>query len=84
MLASAPAGNPLALVLDLTGLQQLPKYKLEIVDAAGRPVFQSNGAPRNNQLQAALAKGLTAGAYFVRVYALTGELLREYALTVRG
>jgi hypothetical protein len=83
-LAAAPAGKPLTLVLDLTDLQQSSEYALEIVDAAGHPVFQSNGSPQNNRLQATLTRGLAAGAYFVRVYTPARELLREYALTVRG
>jgi len=81
--AAAPAGKPVTLMLDLTDLQQFPEYKLEVVDAAGHPVFQSGGAAQGNKLQATLTKGLAAGAYFVRVYAPTRELLREYALTVQ-
>jgi hypothetical protein len=81
---AAPAGRPLTVVLDLTGLQQFSEYKLEIVRAAGRPVFQANQAPQGNKLQATLSRGLEAGAYFVRVYTPTRELLREYALIVRG
>ena len=83
-LAAAPAGTPLILVLDLTDLQQFSEYTLEIVDGGGRPAFQSTGSPQNNRLQATLTRGLAAGAYFVRVYTPARELLREYALTVRG
>jgi hypothetical protein len=83
-LAAAPAGKPLILVLDLTDLPQFPEYALEIVDAGGHPTFQSRGSPQTNKLQAMLPCGLAAGAYFVRVNTLGGELLREYALTVRG
>jgi hypothetical protein len=82
-LAAAPAGKPLTLVLDLTDLQPFSAYRLEIVDAAGNPAFQSAEVPRNDKLQAPLARGLPAGAYFVRLYNPSGELLREYALTVR-
>jgi hypothetical protein len=82
-LAAAPAGKPLTLVLDLTDLQQFSEYTLEIVDAGGHPAFQSSGAAQSNKLQITLAKSLAAGAYFVRVYAPTRELLREYALTVQ-
>lgn len=81
---SAPAGRPLTVVLDLTGLPQFSEYKLEVVRAAGSPVLQASGAPQGNRLQATLPSGLAADAYFVRVYAPTGELLREYALLVRG
>jgi hypothetical protein len=35
-------------------------------------------------MQTTFAHGLAAGAYFVRVYSPARELLREYALAVRG
>lgn len=81
---AAPAGKPLTLAFDSTDLQQFPEYKLEVVDAAGHPVFQSNAASLNNKLQATLTRGLAAGNYFVRVYSPANELLREFALAVRG
>lgn len=81
---AALAGKPIILVLDLTDLEPFPKYKLEIVDSAGRPALQSEAVPHNNKLRAFLAKGLPAGAYFVRIYTLAQELLREYALSVHG
>jgi hypothetical protein len=83
-LAAAPAGKPLILALDLTELQQFSEYTLEIVDAGGHPAFQSKGSAQNGRLQVTLTAGLAAGAYFVRVNAPAGELLREYALIVRG
>ncbi|MGC9948893.1 MAG: hypothetical protein ABSF64_21200 [Bryobacteraceae bacterium] len=79
-LAAAPAGKPLTLLLDLTDLPQFSAYKLEIVDAGGHPAFQSAESPRNGRLQATLARGLPAGAYFVRLYNPAGQLLREYSL----
>ena len=81
---AAPAGRPLTLVLDLTGLPQCPEYKFEVVRASGSPVFQASAAPQGNRLHASLSGGLAADAYFVRVSTPTGELLREYALLVRG
>jgi hypothetical protein len=83
-LAAAPAGKPLTLVLDVTDLQQFSEYGLEVVDAAGHPLFQSAAARQDGKLQATLARGLAVGAYFVRVYTPARELLREYALPVRG
>jgi len=77
------SGRPLTLAFDLTDLPQLAHYKLEVVDAGGRPVFQATAAPDNSRVQAVVAKGLPGGAYFARIYAPSGELLREYALTVR-
>ena len=80
---AAPAGKPLTLEFDSTDLQQFPEYKLEVVDAAGVQVFQSNAASRNDKLHATLTRGLTPGDYFVRVYSPAKELLREFALAVR-
>ena len=81
---AAPAGKPLVLVLDLTQLPKVSSYKLEIVDGAGNPVVQSDEVPHGNQLQARLLNGLGSGAYFIRLYGPTRELLREYSLVVRG
>jgi len=80
----APADRPLNVMLDLTGLPQFPTYKLEIVRGAGRPVLEADRAAQGNKLQASLSRGLHAGNYFVRVYSPARELLREYALVVRG
>jgi hypothetical protein len=80
---TAPAGKPIVLVLDSTDLQPFPNYQVEVVDAAGRSAFHSAAAPDNNKLRASLAQGLSGGAYFVRVYSPTQELLREYALAVQ-
>ena len=79
--SSTPPARPITLMLDLTDLAPLPQYRLEVVDAAGHPVFGSSAAPRNNKLCATIAKGLPAGMYYVRVYGQ--ELLREYALEAR-
>jgi len=81
---AAPPRTPLTLLLDVTDLQQSLAYTLEIVDAGGRPAFQSVAGPsQNDKLQAPVARGLPPGAYFVRLSNPAGELLREYALTVR-
>jgi hypothetical protein len=83
-LAAAPAGRPISLVLDLTDLPQFSAYTVEIVDNVGHPAFHSSESPVNNKLQTSIARGLAAGAYFVRLYTPTRELLREYALIVRA
>jgi len=82
--APAAAGQPLILALDITGVPQLPEYGVKIVDEGGSLVFESKAAAQDNQARATLMRGLPAGRYFVRLHAPTGELLREYALTVRA
>jgi hypothetical protein len=79
--SSTPAARPITLLLDLTDLPPLPQYRLEVVDAAGRPVFGSSAAPRGNKVRATIAQGLPAGMYYVRVYGQ--ELMREYGLEAR-
>jgi anti-sigma factor RsiW len=73
----APAGRPLLLELDLTGLSNGQPFAGEVVDASGARVAQFPvGAP-------ARLEALPPGGYFVRIYKSSGELLREYALTVK-
>ena|ERR1017187_6241999 len=72
-----PAGRPLLLELDLTGLSDGHPFAGEVVDASGARVaeFPVSASVR---LQA-----LPPGSYFVRIYNSSAELLREYALTVK-
>jgi len=79
---AAPAGKPLELVLDLNGVAALPSYRVEIVDAGGRALFQPSAAPQGGKLQVTVGRGFPEGAYFVRVYGPDQSLLREYALRV--
>ncbi|MFY9728673.1 MAG: hypothetical protein WB579_01660 [Bryobacteraceae bacterium] len=72
----APAGRPLLLDLDLTGLSDGQPFTGEVVDASGSQVAEFPVGPP------ALLKALSPGSYFVRVNKSSGELLREYALTV--
>jgi predicted anti-sigma-YlaC factor YlaD len=73
--AQAPAGVPLALKLDLTGLPASASYRVEMVDRLGKPVWAGAfpGPP---------AKASPAGIYFVRLYSPSGDLLREYGLEI--
>jgi hypothetical protein len=80
--SSTPGGKPFLLVLDLTDLQPLAQYRVQIVDDAGHPVFQSSAAPDHNRLRTTVARGLRGGIYYVRLYAPGQELLREYGLKV--
>jgi hypothetical protein len=73
----APAGRPLLLELDLTGLGNGQPLAGEVVDSTGSPVARFPVTAR------AALKALPPGGYFVRVSKASGELLREYALTVK-
>jgi hypothetical protein len=76
------AGKPFVLMLDLTGLQLLPQYCLEVVDTHANIVYQAKPAPSQNKVRATVAEGLSSGDYYVRLYDQNRELLREYGLKV--
>jgi anti-sigma factor RsiW len=78
----APARRPLELSLDITALPVYPTYQLETVDASGQVQAQSSATASQNRVKTSLAKGLSSGNYFIRLYSPTRELLREYGLQV--
>jgi hypothetical protein len=61
-------------------LPAFPSYRLEIVDAAGKSVWQAAAIPQAGKIAQALSKGLAAGQYYIRLYSPGGELLREFSL----
>jgi len=73
---TAPAGRPLELRVPASDLPARVGFRLEVVTSSGAMVW--NGDPGDRRL----LKGLTAGAYFVRLYDANGELQREYSLRV--
>jgi hypothetical protein len=77
--AHVPVGRALALTPDLTALPDAPAYRLEVVDEKGSVTWQGRYAPGKG---AAAVPGQRAGTHFVRIYTLSGELLREYGLEV--
>ena len=81
-LQRAPAGRPLTLSLDATGLPVLPAYAVEAVDAKGALQAQFHAVTGQSGIKIQLAEGLRRGNYFVRIYSPSRELLREYGLQV--
>ena len=81
-LQRAPAGRPLILSLDATGLPVLPAYDVDAVDATGAVQAQFHAATGQSGIRIQLAGGLRRGTYFVRIYSPTRELLREYGVQV--
>ena len=75
LMAQVPAGAPLVLNPDLTGLAPAESYDLEVVDAVGRKVWRGTfpGHP---------VTPLHRGTYFARLYS-GGELLREFGLVAK-
>jgi anti-sigma factor RsiW len=81
-LQRAPAGRPLTLSLDATGLPVLPAYDVEAVDAKGAVQAQFHAVTGQSGIKIQLAEGLRRGNYFVRIYSPSRELLREYGVQV--
>jgi hypothetical protein len=79
--AKAPAGTTLNLQMELAGLRNEPWFRLEIVDGLGKRVWQGNVVPQDSKAAASVPK-MAGGVYFVRAYAPSGDLLREYGLEV--
>jgi hypothetical protein len=78
----APAGRPLTLTLDVTGLPLWPAYDVEAVDAKGAVLAQFHAVPAQPGIEIRLAKGLRRGNYFIRIYSPSRDLLREYGVQV--
>jgi hypothetical protein len=76
----APAGRVLLLTPDVTGLAESAAYRIEVVNGAGSALL---GAEARGPQPTAKAGPLESGTYYVRLYDLSGRILREYGLTVR-
>jgi hypothetical protein len=81
---ATPAGKPVRLRLDLTGVAALTSFRLELADSAGAPVADFEARAGKDGVVWNLAP-LAAGRYWVRVYepGAGGRLLREFALPVK-
>ncbi len=80
--STAAAGHPLTLRIDLTGLPLDNCCDAELVKGSGDVV--QRGAARREGAQATFTTGqLSSGQYWVRLYAKSGEVLRETGLTVK-
>jgi hypothetical protein len=79
-LAQARAGSELDLKIDLTGLPLPASYRIEIVDAAGRPQWTGTATVRESTLVTRVTRHLASGVYWVRLFSESAELLREFGL----
>lgn len=79
--AKAPAGRVLTVQLDLAGLPPESSFRLEMVDGHGARVWQGTVMPKDSQGVASIPR-MTSGLYFLRAYAPSGKLLREFGLDV--
>lgn len=73
-------GGPLDLVIDVSDLPGVAKFRLEVVNAAGRRQWDGEANPADGKLTVLLPKALGRGTYWVRLSGSDGELLREFGL----
>ena len=81
--AQGPSRRPLVLQPDLRGLPAAPAYHIEMVDATGSLAWQGTLAVKG-QTATSLVPPQPRGIYFVRISLPSGQLLREYAMELRG
>ncbi|MBS1857779.1 MAG: zf-HC2 domain-containing protein [Acidobacteria bacterium] len=77
---TAQAGRVLNLSPDLSGIADRGPYRLEVVDDRGVVTWRGRYDAAKG---AAAVPAQRDGTHFVRVYTLSGELLREYALVIQ-
>jgi hypothetical protein len=82
-LALAPAGKPLLLSFEAADMPSGKEYRVEVVDAAGAPVWKGAVTPTAGNLVATMSKPLSSGVYWVRLYGADSELLREFGLSAK-
>jgi len=69
--------------IDVSDVAPAPAFTLTVVDAAGRTVDTRTVTAAAGSLKVEFHDSLPEGRYWVRLSALDGKLLREYALRVR-
>jgi len=77
-----PANTPLRLSIDLSELPLNDSYRIEVVDASGKPEVELNVAAANGRLVADTGQALGAGRHWVRLYGSNNpqSLLREFGV----
>ena len=80
--AKAVAGRSLMLNLDVSGVTSQSSYQVEVVDRLGNRVWNGTAAGHDSRATAMVLER-EPGIYFIRLYASSGDLLREYGLEVR-
>lgn len=80
--APAPSGRPLELVFNRRDLPADLSYWAEVVHSSGRQMWSGSVRIADQNLSIRVDRPLRAGTYWVRLYSSTGQLLREFGLSV--
>jgi hypothetical protein len=79
-LTRAPAKRLLHFDIDTSEIPPSTGYRIEIVNARGKPVWSGPVKPSGQELVAEPTNTLRAGVYWVRLYGDHNDLVREYGL----
>ena len=79
-MARGPAGRPLELAMDASGIGNGVRCRVEVVTASGESAWNGASNPEGGKLLARVPQGLRSGSYWVRLYAPGDELVREFGL----
>jgi hypothetical protein len=82
-LSPAPAGKPLLLSIESPDLAPGREYRVEVVDAEGRPVWKGAVAQAGGKLLGQMPKAVSNGVYWVRLYGPDSELVKEFGLSAK-
>jgi hypothetical protein len=82
LMAHAPARQPLDLAIDAVDIPATDGYRIEIVNAMGKPAWNGPLSSGGGKLTALVPIRLGAGIYWVRLYGSDMELLREFGLSL--
>jgi len=79
-MAHAPSRRPLDITINAADISLTGVYRIEIVNAIGKPSWNGTLTVNAGKLTASVPTKLDAGIYWVRLYAAQTELLREFEL----
>jgi hypothetical protein len=78
----APSGRPLELVFNRGDLATDISYRAEVVNSSGRQMWSGSVRIADQSLSIRVGDPLPSGAYWVRIYSSSEQLLREFGLSV--
>lgn len=78
--ASARAGSSLKLNVEIQGVALEGTCRVDIVDGNGHTAWTGQGVAANGRVTAFVSEPLRAGQYWVRIFNMSGQLLRESPL----
>jgi hypothetical protein len=76
------AGGHLRLRIDISDVAPISRYRIALVDRAGRILETKTVAASGGSVSFAVEQSLEISRYWIRLSAPDGQLLREYALQV--